>query len=76
MWLLQMLIPSNCPDMHRYRNEIFFEQNWLSLLFRKNNDGKTPFELACGKDCRRRKEVVNTVGTTLTQYATTSNSHH
>ena len=46
----------------------------LSLLFRKNHNGETPLELACGKNCKRRNEVMDAVEATLTQYATTTST--
>ena len=52
----------------------------INMLFKKDIDGDTPFEMAvqCWQLCRggnveqRRKEVMDLINTTLTQYSTTS----
>ena len=46
----------------------------LSLLFRKDHNGETPLELACGKNCRRRNEVMDAVEATLAQYSSHSST--
>lgn len=46
----------------------------LSLIFRKNNSGKTPVEVACEKSCTRRNEVMDAVETTLAQYSSHSST--